>query len=183
MKQILTEGLKHMDMEGMVEPRLGIDRFESAVGTNDDIITLDFLVKGESAAKDLAEWFERGYDWVIDGDNSPGELKHGHYAVFVEINRRTKAPDQIIEMLEDLETLTGLQIGDWKIKIKDNEIATTADAIRGAIELSPHDYRETHPDDDNSLNEWKQIAGVSMTTTVNTDSEAVRAIKRRAGII
>jgi hypothetical protein len=183
MTTILTEGLKHKDMEGLVLPTLGIDRYESAIGTNDDIITLDFVVKGESVAVDLAEWFERGYDWVIDGDNSPGEIRKGQYAVFVEINRRLKAPEQIIEMLGDLETLTGLKVEDWKIKIKDNEIATTPDSIRKAIELSPHDYRETHPDDDNSLNEWREIAGVPMKTTVSKDSEEIKRIKRQAGLI
>lgn len=183
MTKILTEGLKHNDMKDMIVPIVGIDRYESAIGSNDDIITLDFLVKGESAAQDLAEWFERGYDWVIDGDNSPGEVKKGKYAVFVEINRRTKSPQQIIEMLDDLETLTGLEVKDWTLKVKDNEIATTAEAIAKAIELSPHEYRETHPDEDSALNEWKEIAGVPMTTTVSKDSEDIKRIKRQAGLI
>jgi hypothetical protein len=183
MKQIITEGLKHLDMKDLVLPTLGIDRFESAVGSNDDIITLDFVVKGESVAQDLAEWFERGYDWVIDGDHSPGEIRKGQFAVFVEMSRRTKAPEQIIEMLDDLETLTGLQVEEWKIKVKDNDISTSADAIRRTIELSPHEYRETHPDEDSSLNEWREIAGVPMTTTVSSDSEDIKRIKRQAGII
>ena len=131
----------------------------------------------------MAEWFERGYDWVLDGDTSPGEVQKGKYAVFVEINRRTKTPDQIIEMLDDLETLTGLTINDWKIKIKDDEIATTTEAIRKSIELSPHEYRETHPDDDNALNEWLEIAGVESKQIKNTDTEALKALKRQAGII
>lgn len=183
MKQILTEGLKHNDMKDLVIPVLGIDRYESAIGSNDDIITLDFMVKGESAASDLAEWFERGYDWVIDADCSPGEVQKGKYAVFVEINRRTKSPEQIIEMLDDLQTLTELEVGDWKVKIKDAEIATTPEAIRKSIELSPHEYRETHPDEENSLNEWREIAGVPMKTTVSTDSEDIKRIKRQAGLL
>jgi hypothetical protein len=183
MKTIILESLKHHEMKGLIMPVLGIDRYESAIGTNDDIITLDFMVKGKSAATDLAEWFERGYDWVLDGDTSPGEVQKGKYAVFVEINRRTKTPEQIIEMLDDLSTLTDLQLADWKIKIKDDEIATDAESIKKAIELSPHEYRETHPDDDNALNEWLEIAGVESKKTKNTDTEALKAIKRQAGII
>jgi gliding motility-associated-like protein len=71
----------------------------------------------------------------------------------------------------------------YKVKIKDSDIPTTAEAIRKSIELSPHAYRESHPDEDDALNEWKQIAGVPMTTSVSTDSEDIKRIKRQAGII
>jgi hypothetical protein len=185
MTQILTEGLKHMDMEDQMLPYIGIDQYESSIGENDDMITLDFLVKGKAQAEDLAEWFERGYDWVIDADSSPGEVKGGNYVVFVEMNRRIKVPARIIEMLDDLSTLTGFELKDWKAKIKDQEFTPTEELIGDRLELSPHLYRETHPDEqgDDTLNEWKQIAGVPMTTVVNKDSDAIRAIKRQAGLI
>jgi hypothetical protein len=185
MKQVLTEGLKHMDMENQMLPYIGIDQYESSIGENDDMITLDFLVKGKAQAQDLAEWFERGYDWVVDADSSPGEVKDGNYIVFVEMSRRTRVPEYIIEMLEDLDTLTGFELQDWKVKIKDEEIKPSLEAIKDKLELSPHIYRETHPDKDgdSTLNEWKQIAGVSMTSTPNKDSEEIRAIKRQAGLL
>lgn len=184
MKQILTEGLKHMDMEDQVIPIVGIDQYESSVGENDDMITLDFLVKGKAQAQDLAEWFERGYDWVIDADTSPGEVKDGNYIVFVEMNRRTKVPQYIIEMLGDLETLTGLAPTDWKVKIKDQEYDADATKIGDRLELSPRQYRETHPDNtgEEELTEWKQIAGVSMDTPQQQDP-LLAAIKRQAGLL
>jgi len=185
MKQILTEGLKHMDLEDQMLATIGIDQYESSIGENDDMITLDFTVKGKAQAQDLAEWFERGYDWVIDADTSPGEVKDGNYIVFVEMNRRTKVPQYIMEMLEDLETLTGYTVADWKAKIKDQEFQPTVESISDRLELSPHIYRDTHPDEsgDEQLAEWKQIAGVSMTTTKTKEDPAITAIKRQAGLI
>ena len=174
-----------MDMEDQMLPYIGIDQYESSVGENDDMITLDFLVKGKAQAQDLAEWFERGYEWVVDADSSPGEVKGGNYAVFVEMNRRTKVPARIIEMLDDLGTLTGFELEDWKAKIKDQEFTPTEELIGDRLELSPHRYRESHPDEtgEEELNEWKQIAGVSMSTTQSKDDDAIRAIKRQAGLI
>lgn len=174
-----------MDMEHQVVPTVGIDQYESSVGTNDDLITLDFTVKGKAVGNDLAEWFEKGYDWVIDADTSPGEVKDGNFLVFVEMNRRKASPEHIVEMIGDLETLTGFKLDDWTVKIKDQEIKPDAAMIKKNLEISPHEYREAHPDEDgeDALNEWKQIAGVNMITPVNKDSEAIKRIKRQAGLI
>jgi hypothetical protein len=105
--------------------------------------------------------------------------------VFVEINRRQKSPEQIIEMIEDLETLTSFKLADWTIKVGDQQVEPTADAIRAALETSPHEYREAHPDEsgEEALNEWKQIAGVAMTTPQQTQDAHILAIKRQAGLI
>jgi hypothetical protein len=181
----LNEGLNYMDMEHQIVPVLGVDQYQSSVGTDDDLITLDFTVKGKAPAQDLAEWFEKGYDWVIDGDISPGEVRPGQFITFVEMNRRLKSPERIVEMIEDLETLTGFTLDKWKLKIANQELELTVDNIRKHLVVSPHEYREVHPDEtgDDALNEWKQIAGVSMITATNKDSDAIRAIKRQAGLI
>jgi hypothetical protein len=187
MKNLLLESLSHMDMENMVKPELGIDKYESAVGTNDDVVTIDFMVKSAAAANDLAEWFERGYDWVIDADCSPGEVKKGYVTVFVEMNRRSRVPERIIEMLDDLEVLTGYQLDDWKITIKDQEVKPTVEAISAKLEISPKQYRETHPDEensiDNTLKEWCDIAGVNATQKIVLEDESLRALKIQAGLI
>jgi len=30
-------------------------------------------------------WFEKGYDFVVDADRSPGEIKPNRYLVYVEL--------------------------------------------------------------------------------------------------
>lgn len=178
MTKIINESLKHLDMDGQVFPIVGIDQYASAVGQDDDLITLNFIVKTKAVASDLSAWFEKGYDWVIDAEISPGEVTDGKFYVFVEINRKNKSPDQIIEMLDDLETLTGFKNNEWKLKIGDELFPSTADIIRSKIQLSPHEYRMAKEE---PLNEWRQIAGIQTTNTYNNDEE-MKAIKRRAGI-
>ena len=167
-----------MDMEDQVLPLLGIDQYKSSVGGDDDIITLNFVVKDKAVGDDLAEWFERGYDWVVDAEPSPGEVTSGKFFVFVEISRRSKSPEQIMEMIEDLETLTGLKPSEWKFKIGEETEPASANFIKKNIQLSPHDYRMAHEE---PLNEWRQIAGIQTTSTYN-DDEDMKAMKRRAGI-
>lgn len=177
-KQILAEGLKYLDMENQVIPLIGVDEFRSSIGEDDDMITIHFLVKGKRVADDLAEWFERGYDWVIDAEPSPGEVTDGRWIVFVEMNRRSNTPKQIMEMIDDLETLTGIKSEGWQMKIGDKKEAASVEFMKKNLTLSPHEYRATQEE---PLNEWREIAGIETVSTYNNDEE-MKAMKRRAGI-
>jgi hypothetical protein len=178
MVKILTEGLRHLDMENQVVPYVGIDEYSSSVGQDDDLITLNFVVKGKAVAEDLSEWFERGYEWVVDAAPSPGEVTNGKWLVFVEMTRRSKSAEQIMEMISDLETLTGIKPLEWKMKIGEDKQDASVEFIKRNLTLSPHEYRVSQEE---PLNEWREIAGIQ---TVNTyeDDEAMRALKHRAGI-
>lgn len=178
MTKILTESLKYLDMADQVIPLLGIDEFQSSIGDDDDLITLSFIVKGKAVAEDLSEWFERGYEWVVDAESSPGEVTNGKWLVFVEMNRRSKSVEQIMEMIGDLETLTGIKPTEWSVKIGESKERLTAEFIKSKIQLSPHDYRMANEE---PLNEWRAIAGIPTVSTYE-DDEAMKAIKRRAGI-
>jgi hypothetical protein len=178
MAKILTEGLKYLDMEGMVIPNLGIDQYQSSVGEDSDLITLNFVVKAKEVGDDLAEWFERGYEWVVDSEPSPGEVTDSKWLVFVEMNRRSKSPQQIMEMLEDLETLTGLKPEEWKVQIGEETGRASVDFIKQNLQLSPHEYRV---EQEEPLNEWREIAGIPTVSTYEND-EAMKALKRQAGI-
>jgi len=77
----LQEGLKHKDMIGLIKPTVHIDEFVSKMGNDDDIATVSFYTKNSKVADDLVEWFEKGYDFVLDADRSPGEIKPNRYLV------------------------------------------------------------------------------------------------------
>ena len=70
----LSEGLQYRDLDGLMKPTMYVDEFSSKMGDDADIIVLSFFVRDKSAAKDLVGWFERGYDFVLDADRSPGEI-------------------------------------------------------------------------------------------------------------
>ncbi len=103
--QPLFESLEFKDLEGMMKPTIHVDEFSSKMGDDDDIIVVSFFLRNEQAAKDLMNWFEKGYDFVLDADRSPGEIKPNRYLVYVELRRRSNAGANVETLLSDLDNL------------------------------------------------------------------------------
>lgn len=145
----LTEGLDFRDFENQIIPTLSVDEYSAKSGSDASVVTLAFTVKSKQVGKDLVDWLYRGYDWIVDAQVSEGEVTPGKFLVFVELNRRTSVPTRIIELLEDLETLTSLDPeSDWTIDIEGEEYPAVVDEIAPHIILSPHTYREQNPEED-----------------------------------
>ena len=120
-KIFITEGLDFNDMDGQIDPVVTVDEYSAKMGKDSDIVTLAFVVKSEEAGSDLVDWFERGYDFVLDASVSEGEVKVGKWLVFVEMNRRSSTPERIVELLQDLKTLTGMKLSDWTVQVEDED--------------------------------------------------------------
>lgn len=165
-------------MVDQVTPVLGIDEFQSQVGEDSDIMVLSFIVSGQEVGNDLVDWLERGYDWIIDAQVSPGEVLDKKYYVFAELNRRSTAPRRIMEILDDLYTLTDIKADDWKIKVDGKKYPATAENIQKHVPTTPVGYKNK---DQSDLNEWRQIAGLPVVSTHEEDSEILEW-KRQAGI-
>jgi len=125
----LTESLEQGDMAEQLTPTLTIDEFSSRTGSDSDIITLAFILASKMAAEDLVNWFERGYEWIIDAEVSPGQVLDKKYYVFAELNRRSSAPKRIIELLDDLKTLTNKDVDEWTIKLEDHKFPATLENL------------------------------------------------------
>jgi len=171
-KRIINEGLDYLDMVGQINPVISVDEYKAKMGKDSDIVTLAFLVNSEAAGTDLVDWFERGYDWILDASVSEGELRPGKYLVFVEIKRRMAVPERIVELIEDLETLTELPINDWTVEINDEEYDPEVEVLRQIITTSPHEYRIK---EEGELNEMRKRAGVD---TVKLYGEPDKDIKK-----
>lgn len=104
----LNENLHAGDLRGLVKKVFDIDAYKSKIGDDQDVIVLSFTVDFEDPAKDLENFIEMGYEFVLDADVSPGETDDGNYKVFVEIERGRRAAEQIIELLDGIERLTGI---------------------------------------------------------------------------
>ena len=140
-KVIINEGLDYHDLEGIVLPVVSVDEYSAQMGKDSEIVTIAFTVKNKKAGEDLADWFERGYDFVLDAQVSDGELTTGKYLVFVEMNRRTSVPERIVTLLDDMETLTNMQLKDWTVIVDEEEYEADEDILKQVITLSPHNYR------------------------------------------
>jgi hypothetical protein len=176
---LIFETLEYKDMEGLVKPTIHIDEFTSKIGDDDDIIVVSFFVRNQDAAKDLMNWFERGYDFVIDADRSPGEIKQNRYLVFVEIRRRSTSGAHVKQLLDDLSTLTEYEPKDWTMKYEGTDIPFTQEDFERIVPLSPRAYREAH---DGELNEVRIAAGLPVKGFYEKDDD-IKSIQSAAGIL
>ncbi len=101
--------LKSGDLRDLVYHIMEIDGYKSKMGSDEEIITLSFSTKTKESADDLASFFEKGYDFVLDADATSGEQSDGTYKVFVEIERDKSAPSQIMEIANGLVNLSHLE--------------------------------------------------------------------------
>ena len=104
----LTESLHAGDLEYLIKKVFGIDAFKSKIGDDEQVAVLSFEVKQEDAAKDLENFIEMGYSFVLDADCTAGETDDGSYFVFVELERSRHITEQILEILEGVKKLANL---------------------------------------------------------------------------
>jgi len=163
-----------------MKPTIHVDEFSSKMGDDDDIIVISFFVRDQQAAKDLMMWFEKGYDFILDADRSPGEIKPNRYLVYVELRRRSTAGGHLEELLHDLNTLTEYELDDWEMHYKDQHVPFTRDTFESLVPMSPRAYRERY---DQDLNEVRSAAGLPVMVTYDRQDPALQSIQSAAGII
>jgi hypothetical protein len=175
----IFETLTYKDMEGLLKPTIHVDEFTSKMGEDDDIIVVSFFIRDEKAAKDLMNWFEKGYDFVIDADRSPGEIKPNRFLVYVEIRRRSTAGAHVQQLLDDLATLTEFEAKDWAMIYGDKEVPFSQEEFERLVPMSPKEYRKQHDED---LNEMRVAAGLPPRAFYESD-EDIQALQSAAGIL
>jgi hypothetical protein len=107
--QIVKEGLKAGDLDGVVSKRFSVDQFKSKMGEDRNIMVLAFTVDGMAPAKDLERFAESGFKEVLDADATPGTLEDGKHRVFIEFARVEKVDQHIRKFLDDLKNLANIE--------------------------------------------------------------------------
>ena len=175
----LFESLGYKDLDGILKPTIHVDEFASKMGDDDDIIVLSFFIRDDLASKDLMNWFEKGYDFVVDSDKSPGEIKPNRYLVFVEIRRRSTAPGNVHKLLNDLNTLTEFDVDDWEMHYKGKSYPFTEETFANLVPLSPKAYRKENEKD---LNEVRIAAGLE-AKKIHQVSPELRKLQAASGML
>lgn len=101
--------LKNGDLRDMVDHVMEIDSFKSKMGEDEDIIVVTVSTRTYESARDLVNFVEKGYEFVLDADATPGEQSDKTYKVFIELERKKESVEDIIEMTEGLKSLTGIE--------------------------------------------------------------------------
>ena len=165
-------------MVGMIKPTVHIDEFASKMGDDDDIIVVSFFVRSKQAARDLVNWFEKGYDFVMDADQSPGEIKPGRYLVYVELRRRSSAGEWVSEMINDLGTLTEHAGTDWEMTYEGQTVPFSRETFDRMVPRSPKEYREVK---EKALNEVRVAAGIDPVQIYERELD-IRQLQAASGI-
>jgi len=178
--KLLLEGLDYHDMIGQIEPKVTVDEYAAKMGKDSDIVTITFTVNSKLAGDDLVGWLERGYDYILDASISDGEIEPGKYLVFAEMNRRTTVPERIINILDDLQTLTDLKLTDWVVSVEDEEHDADSELLKQVMVLSPHEYKKDKEKEE-ELNEYRELSGLDVKKLYE-DDEYIKRIKSMAGM-
>lgn len=179
--------LDYMDLEGQLKDKITIDEYAAKMGKDSDIVTVTFTTHSKLAAKDLVTWFERGYDFVLDASVSDGEIEPGKWLVFIEMDRRSKVPNRIVTLLQDLETLTGIELDDWTVELDGEEYEASEEIMKEKMILNPNEYKSVKGDEDEDeetegeLNEMRLRAGLDVKTNYVED-EYIKNLKAIAGM-
>ncbi len=176
----LTEGLDYHDMKGQIDPKVSVDEYAAKMGKDSDIVTLTFKVNSKLAGDDLVSWLEYGYDFVLDASISEGEIEPSKWLVFVELKRKHDVPKKIIEILEDLKTLTDRDVKDYHVEVNEETYDADLDVLKQVIILSPVEY-SAKKDKEEELNEMRTIANLNTKSLHNGDSY-INHLKSLAGL-
>ncbi len=176
--RLLREGLEYKDLEGLMKATIHVDEFSANMGDDADVMVLSFFVRDKQAARDLVAWFEKGYDFILDSDRSPGEIRTGRYLVYVELRRRAAVRDHIQELLDDLSTLTEFEPQDWIIHSGDRVAYWNPEELADLVPLTPDAYRAAHEED---LNDLRDAAGIPAKKIHKTKSD-MKELQAAAGI-
>jgi hypothetical protein len=175
----LSEGLQYRDLEGLLKPTIHVDEFASKMGDDADVITVSFFVRDKNAARDLMSWFEKGYDFVLDSERSPGEIKPNRYLVYLELRRRNAASRQMQELLEDLATLTEFEPDDWMMHYDGKNMPYSEELFAKTVPLNPDEYRRRV---DQDLNAVREAAGLPVKPIYDRRPD-IRDLQGAAGIL
>jgi hypothetical protein len=157
------------DLEYLVSNIFEVDSYASKMGEDKDVVVLSFNVEDKGPAQDLVNFIERGYDFVLDADATPGELKDGKYKVFVEMERNRHVPNQIMEIIDGLKKLTGIDDFKFRYYKSFTSVPVDEETLAENIPTSKQDYEVTIKE--NSLNNFSNFFNRSFIEAINADNE------------
>ena len=113
------KSVKNLEMQSHVSEVIAIDSFQAKLGKDEDVSVIKFQTDNKAVAEDLVHFIETGSKFVLDADHSPAKNQDKRYDVFVEIERNTDLPKHIMELVRDMEQVTGML--PWKFSFYKNE--------------------------------------------------------------
>lgn len=169
MSQQLNEELLAGDLRMLVDNIFEVDSYASKMGSDKDIVVLAFTVESSEPANDLVNFVERGYDFVLDADSTPGELSNGKYKVFVEIERNRRISQQINELLDGIKKLTDIDDFKFRYYKSFHSIDATEENLREEIPSNKDDYEQRI--NERQLNNFSNFFDKSYLESISVEND------------
>lgn len=102
------------DLTDLVDSTIQIDSYKSKMGDDSDIVVVSFDVIEKTAAEDLVSFIEKGYRFVLDADYATVEDEKYDFKVYVELDRDDDTIDRILEVLDGVGKLAGIDTFEFQ---------------------------------------------------------------------
>lgn len=173
----LNEALRANDLRKLVRPIFEIDAYSSKIGDDHEIAVLSFTVTYSEPAKDLENFFEMGYNFVLDSDVSPGETDDGYYRVFVEIERSRHIAENIYELLDGLGKLTGIETMKFRYFKSFKTHDATLEELQAIVPKNKEEYLVAT--DSESTDNYSNFFGGGHADDVSVIGESIKFTRNR----
>lgn len=169
-------GLRKGDLRDLVYDVFEVDSFASKMGSDKDIVTLSFSVKEKNAADDLMQFLERGYNYILDADVTPGQQSDGTYKVFVEMERDSSVIENILNIVEGVKSLT--EVDRFRFRYYKNFRSRNADeeSLQEMVPTDPDNYGIVT--NETNLNNYKNFFNKSYLENVDMLEDTI-ILKRK----
>ena len=170
--------LREGDLRNLISEVFEVDGFQSKMGDDKNIITVSFNVEGRDPANDLANFLEKGYDFVVDADVTSGEQSNGKYKVFVELERDRSGPDNIMEMLDGISKLGDIDKFKFRYYKNFHSKDATLEELTNVVPSDPDGYVVLA--NESNLNNFKHFFNKSFVDEIDMINETVYIKKKYA---
>jgi hypothetical protein len=167
----LTESLRAGDLRDLVKKIFEIDSYKSKIGRDEDVVVLSFTVNQEDPAKDLENFCEMGYSFILDADCTSGETDDGKYIVFVEIERSRHLGEQIFELIEGVKKVTGLEDMRFRYFKSFKSEPATEEKLSSIVPKNKNEYNIATKEQ--PLNNFSNFFSKSYADSLNVVNESI----------
>lgn len=165
------ESLLANDLINLVDRVFEVDNYKSKMGDDEDVVVLSFTVESREPAEDFVSFVEKGYDFVLDADMSPGELEDGKYRVFVELQRTSKVAEQITDMLYGISKLTGIDDFKFRYHKSFDSLDAAEEKLNEVIPTNPMLYKQRM--EENQMDSYEEFFNNSLLESVRMSGNVI----------
>ena len=134
------KSIQFLEMINHVSPLIKIDSFQAKLGRDEDVSVIQLQTDNKEVAKDLVSFIESGHKEVLDADYSPAKNDQKKYNVFIELERNDNLPKYIMEMIRDIEKITGMMSWEFTFYKNDTAYKLSEENLKNQVPTTEQQY-------------------------------------------